>query len=433
MFPRPLPPRTPAKMHILFIVPYTPTRIRVRPNNLIKHLALRDNSITLVTVWEDEVELDALKEFERLGVRVIAHPLQKTRVLANTGRTFFSSTPLQARYSWQPALAEQLGELLTSDPTRWDIIHIEHLRGAQYGLHLKTQLEEHDHAVPIVWDSVDCISLLFKGASRHSRSAFGRWITRFELPRTRRFEGYLVHQFERVLATSPQDKRALEELGDQYSCASNSAAFNISVLPNGVDLEYFSPIPDQRESDIIIFTGKLSYHANQTAATYLANEIMPHIWEGRPETKLQLVGKDPPGAVRRLGERENRIEVTGYVPDIRDYLRGAALAIAPLVYGAGIQNKVLEAMACGIPVAASSQAASGLGAVPGRDVLVADEPQEIAAAALQLLEDPHLSTQIGANGRAYVERHHDWNSIAAQLEDIYRETIGDLNSIHSAG
>ena len=420
-------------MHILFIVPYTPNPIRVRPYNLIKHLALRDNSITLATVWEDEAELDALKEFERLGVRVIAQPLQKTRVLANTVRTFFSSTPLQAHYSWQPALAGQLGELLTANPNRWDIIHVEHLRGAQYGLHLKVQLGEHGLSIPIVWDSVDCISLLFEGASRNSRSAFGRWITRFELPRTERFEGFLVNQFERVLATSPQDKHALDDLGDQYSHDSTPGGSNVTVLSNGVDLEYFSPIPNQRESDTIVFTGKLSYHANQTAATYLANDIMPHIWEGRPQTKLQLVGKDPPAAIRLLGERENRIEVSGYVPDIRDYLRVASLAIAPLVYGAGIQNKVLEAMACGIPVAASSQAVSALGAVPGRDVHVADEPQEIAAAALQLLDDPHLNTQIGANGRAYVERHHDWNSITAKLENIYRETIGNLDSTHSAG
>jgi len=296
---------------------------------------------------------------------------------------------------------------------------------------LKRSLGKHGLSIPIVWDSVDCISLLFEGASRNSSNAFVRLITRFELPRTRRFEGFLVHQFERVLATSPQDKRALYELGDQYSRASNPEAYNVTVLPNGVDLEYFSPIPNQRESDIIIFTGKLSYHANQTAATYLADDIMPHIWERRPQTKLQLVGKDPPAAIRRLAERETHIEVSGYVPDMRNYLCRASLAIAPLVYGAGIQNKVLEAMACGIPVAASSQAASALGAIPGRDVLVADEPQEIAAAALQLLDDPHLNTHIGENGRAYVERHHDWNSIAAQLENIYRETIGNLDSIHT--
>ena len=418
-------------MHILFIVPYSPTRIRVRPYNLIKHLAGRNNSVTLATVWEDEAELTALKEFERLGVRVISQPLKKTRALANTGRTFFGSTPLQAHYSWQPALAGQLSELLTSNLIYWDIIHVEHLRGAQYGLHIKAQLREHGLSIPIVWDSVDCISLLFKGASRNSRSTFGRLITRFELPRTERFEGFLVNQFERVLATSPQDKHALDDLGDQYSHDSTPGGSNVTVLSNGVDLEYFSPIPNQRESDTIVFTGKLSYHANQTAATYLANDIMPHIWEGRPQTKLQLVGKDPPASIRRLAERDNRIEVSGYVPDMRDYLCRASLAIAPLVYGAGIQNKVLEAMACGIPVTASSQAVSALGAVPGRDVLVADEAQEIAAAALQLLDDRPLNSQIGANGRAYVERHHDWNSIAEQLENIYRETIGNLDSTHT--
>jgi len=424
-------PRTPGKMHILFIIPYSPTRIRVRPYNLIKFLAQRENSLTLATVWEDEAELDALEEFERLGVRVISQPLQKRRRLVNTSHAFFSSTPLQARYSWQPALAEQLSEFLTAHPNRWDIIHVEHLRGAQYGLHLKAQLEEHAHAVPIVWDSVDCISLLFEGASRNSRSGFGRLITRFELPRTRRFEGFLVNQFERVLVTSPQDKRALERLAIQYSPASNQGASNIAVLPNGVDLKYFSPNGDQRKPDTIIFTGKLSYHANVSAALCLLQDIMPSVWAQRPQTQVQLVGKDPPSVLRKLAHNDQRVEVTGFVPDIRYYLRRASLAIAPLVYGAGIQNKVLEAMACGIPVAASSQAVSALGAVPGRDVLVADEPHEIAAAALKLLENPPLNSQIGANGRAYVERHHDWNSIAAQLENIYRETIGDLDSIHS--
>jgi len=119
--------------------------------------------------------------------------------------------------------------------------------------------------------------------------------------------------------------------------------------------------------------------------------------------------------------------VTGTVPDIQPYLSRAAVSVAPLTYGAGIQNKVLEAMACGTPVVATSLAVSALGITPGREVLVADEPKPFARYIMKLLNDPERGKQIGQAGRRYVERHHRWEQLAGKLEAIYHEVIRNSN------
>jgi glycosyltransferase involved in cell wall biosynthesis len=168
----------------------------------------------------------------------------------------------------------------------------------------------------------------------------------------------------------------------------------------------------------------MSYHANVTAALYLVEEIMPRVWAQRPEVKVWIVGKDPPREVQRLVTGHgSRITVTGTVPDIRPYLRQASVSVVPLVYGAGSQFKVLEAMACGTPVVATSQAVSALDVADGQHVLVADGPAPFAAAALRLLSDADLCRNLSEAGRRYVEQYHDWRSIVERLEETYAQII----------
>ncbi len=203
----------------------------------------------------------------------------------------------------------------------------------------------------------------------------------------------------------------------------------VTVLPNGVDLDYFSPSAAPRKPATIVFSGKMSYHANVTAALHLVHDIMPLVWKERPDVDVQIVGRDPPSQVRSFVSRHlSPITVTGSVPDLRCYLQRASLAVAPMSYGAGVQNKVLEAMACATPVVATSQAVSALEACPDEHVLVADDPTDFARQILRLLDDRGLQSRIGQAGRRYVEQHHDWNRIVEQLEGIYRELIGSLES-----
>ena len=169
---------------------------------------------------------------------------------------------------------------------------------------------------------MDCISYLFEQAAARSSSLFGKWITRMELPRTRRYEGRLVNQFDRVLVTSAVDKAAFERVAAQHSPLSplrkGCRRDEVVVLPNGVDLAYFTPSGEPREPDTLVFSGKMSYHANVTGALHLVHDIMPLVWQERPEVKVVIAGKDPPREVQRLAaDRGARVTVTGTVPDMR--------------------------------------------------------------------------------------------------------------------
>jgi glycosyltransferase involved in cell wall biosynthesis len=403
-------------MNILYIVPNPPSLVRVRPYNLIRHLRARGHCVTIATVWANAGEQDDIKALRTDGLKVIAAPLSRQQIILNLLRALATGRPLQAEYSWQPGLKAQISDV----ESQFDVVHIEHLRGARFGLALKAQ-------APVVWDSVDCITYLFEQASRQSQSVSGKLMTWFELGRTRRHEGWLVNQFDQVLVTSPTDKSALESIANIKSQISN-LRHPIEVLPNGVDLEYFTPGTDARQPETIVFSGKMSYHANITAALYLAHQVMPLVWAQQPNARLIIAGSQPSPAIRKLAETyPSRVQVTGYLSDLRAPLRQASVAAAPLLYGAGIQNKVLEAMACGTPVVASALAVSALQAQPDQDCLVANSPQTFAQASLALLHDPALRERVGAAGRHYVERQHDWNTIAAQLESIYEKSMRNVH------
>ena len=408
-------------LRILYVTPYIPSPIRVRPYNLIKHLSARGHLLTVVSANDSGGVGSDAETLRECCHRLEILPVTKRESLWNCLQALPTSTPLQAVYSWAPRIRRRIEtELQGGGGSRspYDVLHIEHLRGANYGLGLDTD-------IPVVWDSVDCISHLFGQAAQHSRTLFGRLMTRFELARTRRYEAWLLGQFDRTLVTSSVDKRALEGLrSTQQPSSGDHRQAHVSVITNGVDLNYFRPITNQRESNTLIFTGKMSYHANATAVLYLAEEIMPCIWAQRPEVELWVVGKDPTPAVRKLG-RDRRITVTGYVDDLRPCLARATVSVNPISYGAGIQNKILEAMAMATPVVSTPQACSALEVRGGEHLLIAAGPGAFARQVIRLLDDADMCRRIGAGGRSYVEQYHDWHSVAADLETLYREAIND--------
>jgi glycosyltransferase involved in cell wall biosynthesis len=408
-------------MNILFVVPYVPNLVRVRPYNLIRSLTRRGHRLTVLTLTTgpaDEADVQRLRG-EAAAVEALSMP--QWRSLLNSLLGLPSRAPLQTVYSWQPALAQRLAALAAGGAGRpaFDVAHIEHLRGARYGLHLQAAQQGQPRRTPVVWDSVDSISFLFRQAAGRSRSLFGRVVTRIELGRTEAYERLLPQRFEHTLVTSRNDRAAFLALQPP------GPPPPISILPNGVDLDYFQPpARPARQPDSLVISGKMSYHANVTMVLKFVGEILPRIWENRPQVRLTVVGKDPPAAIRALAN-DQRITVTGTVPDLVGYLQEAAVAVAPIAYGAGIQNKVLEAMACATPVVASPAAVAALDLASGREALVAEEAAEFARAALSLLESDQRRVEVGRAGRAYVERRHRWSEIAAQLETIYELVTKD--------
>lgn len=415
-------------MDILFVVPYAPNPVRVRPYEFIRTLLRRGHRVTVASLWTSEQERADLTVLESLGATIIAEPIRTPTSLLNSVRALFGPTPLQASYSWNPGLMARLGAALHAG--RFDAVHVEHLRGSRYAVGVRNLLAgtPSNARPPIIWDSVDSISFLFEQAVKSSRTLRGRLITGVELERTRRHEAWLVRQFERTLVTSALDKAAFVGLLGEFAADDLQTLSNrIEVIANGVDLATFA-FRDQteRRPARIIFSGKMSYHANVTAALHLVNDIMPLVWAQRPDADVWIVGREPTAEVRKLatnpaaGNGQRRVVVTGGVPSMAEYIQAAEIAVAPLLYGAGIQNKALEAMACGTPVVATHQATAALDVVSGRDLLIADGAEAFAAALLHLLADNTLRSRLGASGRCYVEQHHSWDAAAAALEVVYR-------------
>jgi glycosyltransferase involved in cell wall biosynthesis len=376
-------------------------------------LSARGHEVTVFTLWTTAQDRGDAEQLAAYCQAVRAWQLPRWRSAWSCLTAAPTADPLQAAYCWAPALLPAL----EAEAGQTHAIHVEHLRGVRYALHLQAWLARRRLPVPVVWDSVDSISLLFRQAATRSRSAFGRWVTRFELARTEQYEGRLVREFDRVLVTSSEDKRALASLANEPP-----ETERLTILPNGVDVEYFAPDGQDRDAATLVFSGKMSYHANITMALHLVQAIMPHVWKRQPQVKLLIVGKDPPREVLRLGQHPG-VTITGTVPDVRTYLRQATIAVVPMVYGAGSQFKVLEAMACGTPVVATPQAAAPYQVQPGQDLLVGGTPEEFADQVVQLLDDPHRRRMIGQAGRRYVEAHHRWDHLAAQLEQVYAALV----------
>ena len=410
-------------MNILYVTPYVPSRIRTRPYNLIRALIRLDHQITLLTAAgtspEEQAQADELRGW---GARVEVCPVSLLRSLGNCLLALPTSEPLQAVYAYHPRMERRLREWLCEET--FDVVHIEHLRAAR--------LVRAVRQVPTVYDSVDCISLLFEQAAQGGAQLRSRLMTAVDLARTRHYEARLLMRYDQVVITSRRDQEALEALARRYLSLQTPTA-PITVVTNGVDLEYFRP-PETRffgknpvSSPSVVFTGKMSYHANVAAALYFAREVLPRIWARDPNVQFRIVGKDPPEAIRQLAA-DTRIQVTGTVDDLRPYLARAAVAVCPVPYAVGVQFKVLEAMAMKTPVVCTSAAFAGLNAQEGKEALVADDPDTFAARILQILSDPALAERLSIAGRQYVETHHSWEAGAHRLEEVYTRARSELQA-----
>jgi glycosyltransferase involved in cell wall biosynthesis len=402
-------------LRILFVSPYLPSLIRVRPYNFIKALAERGHPITLLALeppGDDTSGLDMLREWCQCVQTV---PLPRWRTLYNGLRAVPSQTPFQAAYSRSPEMSGLIR--YTQAEAEFDVAHVEHLRGAE--------LSPAVNGIPVVFDSVDSISMLFKLTRSSGPTWRSRLLASVDLGRTRLYESRLLDRYPRVLVTSPRDKQALVDLSNN-----GTADPRFVVLPNGVDLDYFSPREDvPSDPATLIFTGKMSYHANVAAALDLARRVMPYVWATRSDARLIIAGKDPTPELLALSA-DPRINVTGTVPDLRPYMAQASVAVLPIRYGVGIQNKLLEAMAMGTPVVTTSSATAALQIEPGRDLLVADTPQAMAEVVNTLLADDALRQRIGQEGRRYVQTYHNWSTAAERLEEVYREAIAEVGEGH---
>ena len=242
-----------------------------------------------------------------------------------------------------------------------------------------------------------------------SAAGQGDWRARMRLPLARRFERFMFTPFDRTVVIAAADRALLIDL---------QPSLQIEVIANGIELARFRPGEIERDPCTLLYVGNYAYAPNQDAVRILAEQVLPRVRQALPEARLQLVGADPPAWLRAL--ESDCIEVTGRVPDVAPYLARATVFVCPLRFGAGLKNKVLEALAMGIPVIATPLSLDGVEARHGRSALVAGV-EDIAAATIDSLGDPRLRERLSRGGRALIEAQYSWERTASSYERLYDE------------
>ncbi len=239
----------------------------------------------------------------------------------------------------------------------------------------------------------------------------GHLPSRLSLPIAKQFESWMFTAYDRTVVIAEPDKDTLEAIQPKL---------DIDVISNGIDLDSFQIQDRPRDTKTLLFVGNYEYPPNQDAVRVLVNEILPRVRQAIPDVKLMLVGNKPPDWMQALAN--DYITVTGRVPDVQPYLAQGTVFVCPLRIGAGLKNKVLEALAMGIPVVATPVSVDGIHVEHGESAWIADV-DHIAEGVIELIQTPSLQSTLSQKGRVLIEAEYSWAGVTDQYEQLYDELI----------
>jgi glycosyltransferase involved in cell wall biosynthesis len=375
--------------------------------NRIRLLSER-HRVSLIAFVADE-EMDMTSTVSRFCVDFQAVPAPAPRGRLRKMREFFlSPVPFYFMNNYSPQMYDGLGKMVRGNP--YDVVVSEYSMVAQY-LYRNPDLE----GIKRVMSVHECYYLArrkaFKvqGFSREGLSAL------FNMKGLKKFEFDMYASADRVLTLTPEGRAELLDI---------RPGLDISVVPHGVDVDYFQPPRDRSREQAVMFLGNYPHDPNRDAVLYFHSKIWPLVKEKVPEACFYVVGKDPTPDLRELARTDPSIVVTGTVDDVRPYFERSVAFVNPVRIGGGFRGKILEAMAMGMPIVTTSLGAEGVDAEDGRDMLFADEPASFAEAVVSLLEDNSKCERLGERARSLAVERFSWEKGVEELEQVLTAVVG---------
>lgn len=386
-------------MHILFLSPVYPSPVggeKLRPYYIMKYLSRR-HRITLFCFLYRE---DASEEFD-LNIDAEKLPFGKFSSWFNCIRGIFSNLPIQIFYFHRKEMRYLIKEELKKN--KYDLIFCHCVRMSEYVKDFKSPKK--------VLDMCDALSQRYRLSYKYRGFPFGL-VEFIEGNRLKNYEPYISRFFDLNLISSSLDKEYLEKLG----------AKNIFLLENGV--EYPEQIPNINiDYCKIVFFANFRPFPNKDALIYFYKKIFPLVKEEIKKAKLTVVGADIPDFIRK--SRDPSLEIYNCPQDIRSSIENGCVSVAPMRISVGIQNKILQSMAFGIPVVSTSLGLGGIKAQPDRDILIADTPKEFSRKVIMLMKDKELRRKISQNAFEVIKKNYKWEDIVNKLEQRLLELVGE--------
>jgi sugar transferase (PEP-CTERM/EpsH1 system associated) len=366
---------------------------KLRAFHQIKDLS-KKHEIFLFALNDAELHPEAIATLSRYCKKIQIVNLSKWRIVLQLLLGFITNKPFQVHYFHNRKAQKIFDKFLAQ--IQPDRIYCQLLRTAEYVKNI--------HHINKTIDYQDAFA---KGMEKRMNTApwYSRFVYSWEYQRLRHYENLAYHYFDKHIIISEQDRAFITHENNE----------TIAVIANGVDMDYYHPMDAIKTYDLV-FTGNMSYPPNIDCAVFIAKKVMPIIWQINPEIKLLISGTSPAKEVKNLAN--NNITITGWVDDMRLSFAKAHLFVAPMQIGTGLQNKLLEAMSMKIPCITSSLANAALKAIPNEHVIIANTPQEIANAIIQLLPDTELQKQLTESAFKFVKQNYSWQANNSALEKI---------------
>ena len=391
-------------MKILFLSRWFPIPVnngsKLRIYNLLKGLS-KCHDVTLLSFTDQSEEILESYQIHSLCSEIQVAPWREFNPQSRKSVTgFLSPTPRFLLDTHSPQMKEMIQSSLSRK--KYDLIIASQLSMAAY-------YKSFDN-IPAIFDEIE-LGVFNNGAATETDDLFSRFRSALTWFKLRIYLSRLLNSFSVGTVASKQEF-------DLVASHISKFAKRISVVPNSISFNDYQELNIQPAPTQIIFTGSFRFHANYEAMKWFVGEVFPRILKQQPHVQLVITGDH---AGLPLPPAQN-VTLSGYVGDIKSLIASSRISIAPLLTGGGTRLKILEAMAIGTPVVATSKGAEGLGAEDGNQVLVADTPDDFAGHVLTLLGDAELHEKLSINGKLFVKEKYDWQSIMPRflqlVEDI---------------
>lgn len=399
-------------MKILMLTPYLPYPLlsggQIRTYNLLKNLS-KKHDITLFSLIKDEKEKQYLKELEKF--------CSKIKVFKRTFSPWDPRNIMRAGFTLYPFLVTRnlvdytktaVEEEIASQ--KYDLIHAE-------TFYMMPNIPKTDIPVILVEQTIEYLG--YQSYASKSKLWPIKPLLNIDILKIKYWEKHYWQSCSHLITMSEDDKQFIKSIAPEVK--------NIDVVANGVDTQWFDQVKKQLPKDpTVLFVGTFKWLPNSEAVEFLVEKIWPLIRQRISNAKLWIVGNAPTQKVFSYEKLDSTVKVTGGIPDIREAYARAHILLAPVLSGKGTRYKILEAMATGTPAIGTSIALEGLGITPGKQAIVANSAEDMAAAVVKVLSDKNLQKQLAINGKEFVSRNYDWKTISDKLDQIYQQ-VGKRN------
>lgn len=379
---------------------------QIRTLGILRRLSRRHE--VHYVAFENPAHPDAVKSAGEYCARAygIRHAVADKRSLqfaAEAAGALFSSVPLAVSRFESPALRQKVEELLGRES--FDRVVVDFLAMAPSCPDLGRSVLFQHNVETMIW----------RRRAEHARGPVRTLYFGLQARRMFAYERAACREAGHIVAVSQADAELMRTM---------FGVSHVTEVPTGVDIEYFTRPAENPPIADLVFVGSMDWLPNVDGVTYFVREVLPLIRRRRPESKFAIVGRTPPESILKLGRTVPGVLVTGTVKDVRPYMWGASVSVVPLRIGGGTRLKIYEAMAAGLPVVSTTVGAEGLEVHPPDDIRIADDPKELAAHCLELLEDQHRSRLLAAQARDMVAANYSWERVAELFARVLESAPG---------